>query len=419
MKKTKRKIFLKFVLVLDLFLIFGFFFMFKPFSAAYADLADGNVNLTYPYSKTFIISAYYSPLPCQNSYFKGSYEADMRLNGGGKGADGHEVYPGMIAAPKTYQFGTKMHIPGIGIVTVHDRGGAIVAAGVRSNQYDRLDIWMGYGDKGMARALDWGKRTVEVVVYGVDDTIMEQVQLGDYSASEATPNDCSMIASKPSTQQTNLPVKGPENLVVASVKKNPEINTVLDSLKLMSKDLKSGDSGDEVRVLQQQLARLNLYRAPVNGKYDEITKHVVFKFQQTQGLVLEEDSPYAGVFGAKTRKRLNSLVASYNYSQKKIAQSTDRYQKIYVASLEANKPRKTLLSFQLKPGMRGKEVADLQKFLMSKGFFDGNLITQYYGPVTEKAVVNFQKANNLIGSSGDSAAGHVGPATLELINSLS
>lgn len=32
-------------------------------------------------SKTFVATAYYSPLPNQENYYRGSYEADKKLNG--------------------------------------------------------------------------------------------------------------------------------------------------------------------------------------------------------------------------------------------------------------------------------------------------------------------------------------------------
>ena len=49
--------------------------------------------------KLFRITGYYSPLPNQSKYVRGSYEADVRLNGRGtNGADGTEVYPGMLAS---------------------------------------------------------------------------------------------------------------------------------------------------------------------------------------------------------------------------------------------------------------------------------------------------------------------------------
>lgn len=64
--------------------------------------------------KTFIVTAYYSPLPGQSFYFKGNYEAEKRLNGNGThGASGNPVFTGMIAAPKSYDFGTHIFFPGL------------------------------------------------------------------------------------------------------------------------------------------------------------------------------------------------------------------------------------------------------------------------------------------------------------------
>ena len=84
-----------------------------------------------------------------------------------KEADGTSVYPAWLQ-PNSYNFGTKI--------------------------YSRLELWlcmtveeqlwqqqfklrpsrylMGYGDKGLARALNW-ERTMEA--YGVNDSIQEQV----------------------------------------------------------------------------------------------------------------------------------------------------------------------------------------------------------------------------------------------------
>lgn len=64
--------------------------------------------------KNFTITAYYSPLPDQCCYVRGSFEADKVLNGAGiHGADGTNVYPGMIAAPASYPFGTRVELPGM------------------------------------------------------------------------------------------------------------------------------------------------------------------------------------------------------------------------------------------------------------------------------------------------------------------
>ena len=98
-----------------------------------------------PYQKTFIVTAYYSPLPGQSFYVTGSLASDKRLNGNGThGADGTPVYPGMIAAPGTYSFGTRVSCPGYIDGEIHDRGGAIVKAGERGYAHDRLDFWAGF-----------------------------------------------------------------------------------------------------------------------------------------------------------------------------------------------------------------------------------------------------------------------------------
>jgi hypothetical protein len=78
---------------------------FSIFSPVFADEAASVEK------KKFIVTAYYSPLPNQSFYLKGSYEADIRLNGNGThGASGKAVYVGMLAAPKTYPFGTKIYL---------------------------------------------------------------------------------------------------------------------------------------------------------------------------------------------------------------------------------------------------------------------------------------------------------------------
>lgn len=99
------------------------------------------------------VTAYYSPLTGQKRYEMGSYQAEIRMEGSGThGASGIPVFDGMLAASKDFSFGTKITVPGFGTGTVQDRGGAI-----RKN---RIDVWMGYGDEGRAKAMQWGKRSL-------------------------------------------------------------------------------------------------------------------------------------------------------------------------------------------------------------------------------------------------------------------
>ena len=64
-------------------------------------------------------------------------------------------------------------------------------------------------------------------------------------------------------------------------------------------------------------------------------------------------------------------------------------------------------------GSQGADVSALQTYLKAQGYFAYPTITGFYGSVTWKAVVAFQKANNL------SQVGTVGPKTRALLNNSS
>jgi len=70
-------------------------------------------------------------------------------------ASGYKIQAGdkLIAAPKNIPFSTKIYIPGYGLATVKDRGGAI--------QGNKLDI---YFDKHQ-EALNWGRQKLIVVQF--------------------------------------------------------------------------------------------------------------------------------------------------------------------------------------------------------------------------------------------------------------
>ena len=56
----------------------------------------------------------------------------------------------------------------------------------------------------------------------------------------------------------------------------------------------------------------------VTGYFGNVTRHAVFKFQQSQNIVQDEKDPGAGVLGPLTRKRLNLLIAAREQTQKLI-----------------------------------------------------------------------------------------------------
>lgn len=73
----------------------------------------------------------------------------------------------------------------------------------------------------------------------------------------------------------------------------------------------------------------------------------------------------------------------------------------------------TPINSQLYVGSRGQDVTNLQTFLASdKNIYPEGLITGYYGPLTTKAVAQFQIAY------GIQSVGWVGPQTLTKINEV-
>lgn len=336
----------------------------------------------FPYVKTFAISAYYSPLPGQNHYATGSYDGDIRLNGRGtNGADGTQVYPGMIAAPKTYPFGTKMSIPGVGIVAVHDRGGAIVHAGERGEDYDRLDIWMGAGEDALRRALTWGKKTLDVTVYGIDPLLEEKVVLEGFSMVEGF-------------------VK---NVVLA-----PQI---------FPEDLWYLSRGSDVEKLQFYLKEMGYFAGVPTGYYDDATRKAVVEFQLAEGVIQAPEDFGAGHTGVNTRKMLDLAVA--RLKEDKDQATLQRFQKGLTLLDKYPDLRKRTDSFRrdLVRGELGEEVRRLQHELSELGFLRIEP-TGYFGELTEHAIFKFQQKLGLIKGKDEAGAGIFGPATREQLNAI-
>ena len=93
--------------------------------------------------KEFIVTAY-----CPNSCCCGSFSDSVT-------ASGHKIQEGdkFCAAPANIPFGTKIDIPGYGLVRVEDRGGAITKG--------RLDIYFFLHQD----ALNWGRKKLKVRIY--------------------------------------------------------------------------------------------------------------------------------------------------------------------------------------------------------------------------------------------------------------
>ena len=330
------------------------------------------------YLQTFIITAYYSPLLGQEHYVTGSYESDIYLNGNGtNGADGTPVYPGMIAAPKTYDFGTKMYIPGVGITSVHDRGGAIKPAGELGNSYDRLDIWMGAGDEGLRRALGWGKRTVEVMVYGQNPAVAENVYFEQYLTVE-----------------------------------NFFTQTFLTPLAFPN-DLYYGNEGEDVRKMQEYLVTWG-YLSEAKGFYGSDTAQALFDFQLDYNIVSDPEELGAGHFGPQTRRKFDELIGNGGPAEEEVklqkgrslmSKHTDLYEE------------ENLFVAELFLGDSGDSVRQLQEELLKLGYLRIQP-TAYFGETTQHALFKFQQSQGLVSSKEETGAGVLGPRTRNILNGI-
>lgn len=342
-------------------LITGFSILFTGLSPVFAE-TDFE-----PYEKTFIVSAYYSPLPNQRVYFRGSYDADRRLNGNGtNGADGTEVYPGMLAAPKTYSFGIKLEIPGLGVGAIHDRGGAIVPEGQRGFKHDRLDVWMGKGEEGLARALQWGVRTVTAKVYPASHTIAESFTL-------------------------------------------PSMGSVFVA------ELKLGDSGELVSRLQEELKTYGYYREAITSTFDENTEKALLGYQLTRNIVASADDPGAGVLGPRTREKLNGEIFARSWQPPaslvaKTNSNSGSSNQAYVASVNTSSAANSRFPVTLSLGDTGSRVKDLQVALTEAGYYECE-INGIYNEKMEDCIFEFQQEKNILASRDEFGAGFFGEKT--------
>lgn len=108
-----------------------------------------------------VITWYYSPLPNQKKYITGSYEKEIALNGEWVWmASGKEVFTWALAAPKKYEFWTKIYIDWFWVWVVEDRWWSIIDA-----WHTRIDIWMWYWDEWLERAIKlWSRKTTWYIV---------------------------------------------------------------------------------------------------------------------------------------------------------------------------------------------------------------------------------------------------------------
>lgn len=142
-----------------------------------------------------------------------------------------------------------------------------------------------------------------------------------------------------------------------------------------SQPLHKGIHHTDIKPLQTQLKKLYYYHDPIDGVFGPLTNQAVKEFQKDHGL---DADGIAGPETIKSLKKVKSLVHTY---------------------------KKAPL---LKQGSHGKIVKKLQNQLQTLNFYHGD-VDGIYGPLTESAVKEFQKANHI------DADGITGPMTYQAL----
>ena len=320
----------------------------------FPSLSFANEDETY-----FIITAYYSPLPGQSKYFNGSYQREIYVNGEGThGASGEAVFEWMLAAPKKYPFGTKIHFEGYGVAEVQDRGWAIVSAGSRWNNYDRIDIWMGYGDVWRERAVQWGRQTVKWKIVS-------------------------------SETENTLKFDNQSSVNFLSLRVSPE------------------SESNEIIRLQELFVKAGLYAGEIDGKYESIQGELI-DFQLTNNIISSENEEFAGYFWPQTIEALSKILA--------IPKTTLTEENLWVfynsESEELTDIQKMLLSYgdlQVGPESSVSDIQKLQELLRDLWEYSWE-IDGIYGSVSQVLIL-LQIELGLVENEKDWGAGYFGNKT--------
>jgi len=301
----------------------------------------------------FIITAYYSPLQGQSEYFHGTYEREIRVNGKWtNGASGAAVFEWMLAAPRNYPFGTKIYFEGYGIGEVQDRWGAIVEAGERGHSYDRIDIWMGYGDAWLQRAKKWWKREItwKIVSSQNESTIM----FGEDPTGE-----------------------------IGSLKVNPE------------------SESEDIKKLQQIFKKVSLYDGEITGNYNDIQETLI-DFQVSSWVLPSKDHEEAWYFGRKTTRALQKIYPIIS----PLVQESERQLGDFSTD-NLSEEQKLLFKYgklEVNPDSDSSQIRELQTLLTGIRQYSGVIDGKYSS--VEQPLIELQKKLDIIENDDDWGAGY-------------
>lgn len=194
----------------------------------------------------------------------------------------------------------------------------------------------------------------------------------------------------------------PENVTTKS-NENSESFDFLAKNDTFEYQLSPGMTDVEVRRLQEVLKKMHFFKVEPTGYYGPLTQHAVTKMQLKYGVIQNKEDVGSGYVGPKTRFVLNNFLNNFYKRQQLVARAQSFNNEELFAST-------------LRKGDSGIEVFELQKFLQDQGYFDGLLLTKYYGDVTYEAMANFKLNEGLIETITEKDAGNFDQETRDYIN---
>ena len=213
---------------------------------------------------------------------------------------------------------------------------------------------------------------------------------------------------------TPPPVTSPPALAPSSTTTTPSNPSDFSPATYFPNSLSYGDYGAKVELLQSLLQQLGFFPATIvpTGYFGAITQHALLLFQGAH--LLDASGAVDGPSQALLNKVANVVFGSGSTPSNNTMGTG-------VVSPSSTTPSSGSTFFRyLEPGARGADVIALQKLLFKDGDYPRDLITGFFGPLTEAAVRTFQAKYGIVnyGSISTTGYGGVGPKTRERLNVL-
>lgn len=337
-----------------------------------------------PTDKYFMVTAYYSPVPWQRFYIQGSYEADVKMNWEGKyWASWASVRPGMIAAPISLPFGTKIDLEWLWIWTVLDRGWAIVDSWENGNTLTRLDLWTWTWEEWLCRALRFWVQTAFWKIY--DHELHED--LSDTIELTSLPSSCE-----------GLGLKSSESLDANNYS------------SLFTTPITNASSSDDIILLKSFLQELGFLKGGVNGQYDDSLSASIFDFQLAHWVVQIIEDLGAWYAWPKTRAKMKEVYAWESKTIQPVVDATSIASDSTVSQPSTPQEAQPLFNTIINTAAQREDIRFLQKVLRELGFF-GYEEDGVYNKRLVDSIYDYQKVNDIVSSPSDVWAWYLGPKT--------